>query len=122
MVKHRASLVPLLIGEIDMFKKGETTKRSFTMDHIKSIIILVFGATVDKFSKKVEFLDQLNGINQNDTESKMDRALAAPPPLPIIPSLPTIEQTDEAPADSSVAAAGTNTNVDTMDEDPEEEE
>ena len=52
MAKQRASLVPLFIDAINMFKKGETTKRSFTKYHIKSIIILVFSATVDKFSKK----------------------------------------------------------------------
>ena len=46
----------------------------------------------------------------------MDRALAVPPPLPMIPSLPPIERTDEAPTDASVAAAGTNANVDTMDD------
>ena len=52
MVKQRASLVPLLIDAFNMFKKGETTKRAFTKNHIKSIIILVFSATVDKSSKK----------------------------------------------------------------------
>ena len=59
-------------------------------------------------------IDQLNGINQKDMESKMDRALPAPPPLPMIPQIPPIERMDEAPVDASVAAAGTNTNVDTM--------
>ena len=49
----------------------------------------------------------------------MDRALAAPPPLPMIPSLPPIERTYEAPVDASVASAGTNTNFDTMYEEPE---
>ena len=63
VVKQMASLVPLLIDSIYMFKKGETMKRDFTKDHIKSIIILVFSVTVDKFSKREEFLDQLNGIN-----------------------------------------------------------
>ena len=52
MAKQRASLVPLFIDAINMFKKGETTKRSFTKYHIKSIIILVFSALLDKFSKK----------------------------------------------------------------------
>ena len=52
----------------------------------------------------------------------MDRALSAPPSLPMIPSLPPTEQTDEAPEDSSVAYSGTNANVDTMGEYPEEEE
>ena len=67
-------------------------------------------------------IDQLNGINQKDTESNMYRVLAAPPPLPMIPLLPPIERTDEAPADASVAAARTNANIDTIDEEPEEEE
>ena len=67
-------------------------------------------------------IDKLNGLNQKDTESKMDRALAVPPPLLMIPSLPPIKRTDEAPADASVEAAGTNANVDTMGEYPEEEE
>ena len=40
----------------------------------------------------------------------------------MIPQLPPIEQTDEALADASVADVGTNANVDTMDEKPEEEE
>ena len=60
-------------------------------------------------------LDLLNGINKKDMDSKMDRVIAAPPPLPIIPSLSSIEQTDEAPEDTSVAWAGTNENFDTMD-------
>ena len=58
VVKQKASLVTLLIDAINMFKKGEMTKRAFTKDHIKSIIILVFGATVDNSSKKGEFIDQ----------------------------------------------------------------
>ena len=102
-----------------MFKKGETTNWAFTKDHIKSIIILVLSATVDKSSNKGELLDQLNGINQKYTESKMDCSPAAPPPLPMIPSLPYIEQKDEAPANTSVAASGENDNVDAMDEYPE---
>ena len=52
----------------------------------------------------------------------MDCALAALQPLLMIPSLPPTEKTDEAPADASVASAGTNANVDTMDKDTEEEE
>ena len=52
VVKQRTSLVNILIDAINMFKKGETTKRAFTKNHIKSIIILVFSATVDKSSKK----------------------------------------------------------------------
>ena len=63
-------------------------------------------------------IDQLNRINQKDTESNMNRALATPPPILMIPSLPTIERTDEAPAYASVSDAGTNANFDTMDEDP----
>ena len=110
-----------MIDAIIMLKKVEATKRALTKDHIKSIIIPVFSATFDKSSKKGEFLDQLNGNNQKDMESKMDRAIFAPPPLPMIPSIPPIEQTGEAPADASVAASGTNTNIDTMGEDPEEE-
>ena len=99
-MKQRASLVPILIDAINMFKKVETTKRAFTKEQIKSIIILVFSATVYKSSKKGELLDQLNGLNQKDTESNMDRALAAPPPSPMIPSLPSIEKTDEATVDA----------------------
>ena len=49
----------------------------------------------------------------------MDCALDAPPPLPMIPSLPPIERTDEATEDASVAYSGTNSNVDTMDGEPE---
>ena len=67
-------------------------------------------------------IDQLNGINQKDTESNTYRVLAAPPPLPMIPLLPPIERTYEAPADASVVAARTNANIDTIDEEPEEEE
>ena len=52
VVKQRASLVLLLIYAIGMLKMGETTKRTFTKDYTKSIIILVFSATVDKSSKK----------------------------------------------------------------------
>ena len=52
MVRHRVSLVPLLIDAINMFKKGETKKWSFKKYHIKSIIILVFSATVDKKFKE----------------------------------------------------------------------
>ena len=52
LMKQKASLVTLLIDAINTFKKGETTKRAFTKDHIKSIIILVFIATVDKSSSK----------------------------------------------------------------------
>ena len=52
VVKQRASLVPLLIDAINILKKGETTKRAFKKDHIKSIVILFFIATVDKFLKK----------------------------------------------------------------------
>ena len=57
MVKQRASLVPIFIDAINMFKKGGTTKWAFTKDHIESIIILVFSATVDRSSKKGEFID-----------------------------------------------------------------
>ena len=52
VVKQRAYLVPLLIDAINMFKKVETTKRDFEKEQIKSIIILVFSATVDKSSNK----------------------------------------------------------------------
>ena len=64
-------------------------------------------------------IDQLNRLNQKDTESNIYRTLYAPPPLPMIPSLPSIEQKDEAPANTSVAASGENDNVDAMDEYPE---
>ena len=120
VVNNRASLVPLLIDAVNMFKKGETTKQAFTKDHIKSIIILVFRTTVDKFSKKGEFLDKFNGLNQKDTKTKMYFAVAEPPPLSMMPSLPPIERTDEAPEDSSVVASGNNTNVDKIYKDPEE--
>ena len=53
----------------------------------------------------------------------MDWALAAPPPLPVIPSIPAIEQPNNelvvtSVAATGVSAAGTNTNVDTMNNDP----
>ena len=51
----------------------------------------------------------------------MDRALTAPPPLLMIPQLPPIEGTDEAPAYAYVASEWKNSNVDTMDEEPEGE-
>ena len=51
VAKQRESLVPLFINAINMFKKGKKTKWAFKKDHIKSIIILVLSATVDKSSK-----------------------------------------------------------------------
>ena len=64
-------------------------------------------------------LDQLNGLHQKDTESKIDRALAAPQPL-LISSLPILEPMDEAPTEKAVPAAGTSANLDPMDEAPKQ--
>ena len=97
--------------------------RPFTKNFIKSIIILVFSATVDKRVEKGELPDQLNKLNEKDTESGFYWALAAPPPLLVIPSIPAIEQPNNelvvtSVAATGVSAAGTNTNVDTMNNDP----
>ena len=46
-------------------------KRAFTK-HIKSIIIIVFNATVDKSTKKDGMLDQLKVLHQKDTDGRVE--------------------------------------------------
>ena len=112
--KERADLAPILIAALNMFKKNETGKRTFTKAHILAITIIVFRETVDRSAKKIDLMDQLKMLHLKDTEGKIDRALALPPPLPPLPPpapAPAIEANETAPPAAAAAGTGANGNA-----------
>ncbi len=72
-------LSPLLFQAIVLYKENETTKRGFTKDSIKSILLTVFGITLPnsgKLSSKSEWLKLLQQQNK-DNPGKIDSPVAA---------------------------------------------
>ena len=72
-------LSPLLFEAIAMYKANETTKRGFTKDSIKSILLTVFGIAPPnsgKLSSKSEWLKLLQQ-QVKDNPGKMDSPVAA---------------------------------------------
>ncbi len=90
-----------------MFKDGNTSKQTFTINHIKSLLVLVFQVDPKKGKRKLDWLDQLEKLarSSDDTDGKMKRALTASvadqiPPL----SLPRVDRSPaEVPQPSAVA-------------------
>ena len=72
-------LSPLLFDAIAMYKANETTKRGFTKDSIKSILLTVFGIAPPnsgKLSSKSEWLKLLQQQDK-DHPGKIDSPVAA---------------------------------------------
>ena len=72
-------LSPLLFDAIAMYKANETTKRGFTKDSIKSILLTVFGISPPnsgKLSSRSEWLELLQQQDK-DNPGKIDSPVAA---------------------------------------------
>jgi hypothetical protein len=90
------NLSPLLSEAIVMYKANETSKRGFTKDHIKSILLTVFGITPPNsrpLSSKSEWLKILQQQDK-DNSGKIDSPVAA-----------------NATADLATSATPSNTNI-----------
>jgi hypothetical protein len=72
-------LSPLLFQAITMYKKNETTKKGFTKDSIKSILLTVFGITPPKSGKLSSKSEWLKLLQQQDKDNpgKIDSPVAA---------------------------------------------
>jgi hypothetical protein len=89
-------LSPLLSEAIVMYKANETSRRGFTKDHIKSILLTVFGITPpnsEPLSSKSEWL-KLSQLQDKDNPGKIDSPVAA-----------------NATADMATPATQSNTNI-----------
>jgi hypothetical protein len=89
-------LSPLLSEVIVMYKANETSKRDFTKDHIKSILLTVFGITPPNsgsLSSKSEWLKLLQQQDK-DNSGNIDSPVAA-----------------NATADLATPATQSNTNI-----------
>ena len=87
LANKKAKLTQLLRPAIEMYRSGATGKRAFTKDHIKAILLFAFSAEPKSGRKKSEWLDQLNKLNDEDSEGMVVRALSESernerPPLP----------------------------------------
>ena len=63
-------LSPLLFDAIAMYKANETTKRGFTKDSIKSILLTVFGIAPPNSRKLSSKSEWLKLLQQQDKHQK----------------------------------------------------